>query len=317
MPSPGPTQSPRAGFFFALAAYTAWGAFPVYFRALRAVSPLEILAHRVFWSALLLAALVTWARRWPEYRAAFGTSRKVGTYALSAALVTTNWLLYIWAIAHARVLEASLGYFINPLVNVLLGVLFLHERLRPRQLFAIGLAAAGVLVLVVRLGAFPWLALALAMSFGGYGLVRKKAAIDPLVGLLVETSLVAPLAALFIASRLAAGQSGLGADARTTGLLLISGVVTSVPLIWFAHGVRSLQLSTMGLIQYVAPTLQFLTAVVLFHEPFTASHAVAFGCIWLSLAIYSAELLHAASVAPADPAAPVAGAAGGRPPAVG
>ena len=307
MHSPSPTQSPRAGFFFALAAYTAWGAFPLYFRALHAVAPPEILAHRIFWSTCFLAVLVTWSRRWPEYRAAFATSRKLATYALSAALVTTNWLLYIWAVNNAHVLEASLGYFINPLVNVLLGVLFLRERLRPRQLFAIGLAAAGVLVLVVRLGAFPWLALALALTFGCYGLVRKKAAIDPLVGLLVETSLVAPLATLFIGSRIASGTSGLGLDSRTTGLLLISGVVTSVPLIWFAHGVRSLRLSTMGLIQYVAPTLQFLTAVVLFHEAFTQAHAVAFGCIWVSLAIYSAELWRTASVGAAAPVAAQAG----------
>ena len=295
MLAPRPTQSPRAGFGFALAAFLAWGAFPLYFRALQRVPPLEILAHRVVWSALFLAALVTWARRWPEYRAAFSSARSLATYALSAALVTSNWLLYIWAINHARVLEASLGYFVNPLINVLLGVLFLHERLRPRQLAAIGLAVAGVLVLVLRLGTFPWLALALALTFGAYGLVRKKAAIDPLVGLLIETSLVAPAAALFIGSRLAAGQSGLGVDARTTTLLLLAGVITSVPLIWFAHGVRSLRLSTVGLIQYVAPTLQFLTAVLVFKEPFAAAHALAFGCIWGSLAIYSADSLFASA----------------------
>jgi chloramphenicol-sensitive protein RarD len=283
--------SPRTGFTYALGAYLLWGAFPIYFKALKPVPALEILSHRILWSAVFLAGLVTLARRWPEYWFAFRSRRRLATYALSTALVTTNWLLYIWAVNAGRVLEASLGYFVNPLVNVLLGVVFLRETLRPRQAAAVALATLGVLVLVARVGAFPWVALALAFSFGGYGLVRKKADIDPVVGLLVETSLMAPLAALLIGARALDGSGGLGRDLRVTALLLVAGVVTAVPLIWFAKGVRSLKLSTMGLIQYVTPTLQFLCAVVLFHEAFTRSHALAFGCIWVSLAVFSADAL--------------------------
>jgi chloramphenicol-sensitive protein RarD len=292
------SSAKRSGFGAALAAYVCWGVFPIYFKALQQVSPLEILAHRIVWSAVLLAVLVTFAHRWPEYRRAFASSASIATYALSTALVTVNWLLYIYAVNTGRVLEASLGYFINPLVNVVLGVLFLGETLRPRQSAAVAIAAAGVLVLVVRLGSFPWIALALAFSFGSYGLVRKLAAIDPVVGLLVETSLVAPLSAALIVLRAVDGHGALGKDATTTLLLLLAGVITSVPLVWFAQGVRSLQLSTMGLIQYVAPSLQFLCAVALYREPFTPTHALSFACIWGSMALYSADLRAPPSPAP-------------------
>jgi len=282
-----PSPSARRGFAFALAAYLFWGVFPLYFKALRAVDAPEILAHRVVWSAAFLAVLVTLQRRWKEYARAFGSRRSVGIYALSTTLVTINWLLYIWAVVSGHVLDASLGYFINPLVNVLLGAVFLRETLRPRQVMAVGLAAAGVVLLVLRVGRFPWLAVALALSFGGYGLVRKKARIDPVVGLLVETTLIAPLAAALIGLRAWDGTGALGRDFVTTALLLLAGVLTAVPLIWFAHGVRNLRLATMGIIQYLAPTLQFLIAVAVFHEPFTSAHTVAFSFIWSSLAIYT------------------------------
>lgn len=297
MPEP---ESPRVGFAFALAAYLAWGVFPLYFKALKQVPPTEILAHRVVWSAVFLAGLVTATGRWSEVAAALRPARRIGVYALSTLLITTNWILYIWAVTTGRVLEASLGYFMTPLLNVLLGVLLLREHFPRRQLAAFALAFGGVLVLVVRLGTIPWLALALAASFGGYGLVRKKARIDPVVGLLVETLLLAPAGAALIGLRAAAHTGWLGADARTTVLLLLAGVVTALPLIWFAHGVRSLRLSTMGLIQYVSPTLQFLCAVVIFHEPFTRAHAIAFSCIWLGLALYSAQALHAQAPVPLD-----------------
>ena len=296
------SRSPRTGFAFALAAYLSWGVFPLYFRALRQVPAPEILAHRIVWSAVFLALLVTATRRWREVAAELRPARRIGVYALSTSLITTNWLLYIWAVTHGHVLEASLGYFITPLINVLLGVLLLREHIPKRQAAAFALAGAGVLVLVVRLGTIPWLALALAFSFGAYGLVRKKAHIDPVVGLLIETLLVAPAAAALIGLRAAAHTGFLGADARTTVLLLAAGLVTALPLIWFAHGVRTLRLSTMGLIQYVSPTLQFFCAVVLFHEPFTRAHAVAFSCIWLGLVLYSAQAFSApaADVQPLD-----------------
>jgi chloramphenicol-sensitive protein RarD len=281
----------RSGFAFALAAYIAWGVFPLYFKALAAVPPIEVLAHRVVWSALFLTGLVLASRRGAEYWHALSSARRFGTYALSTALVTVNWLLYISAVASGRALEASLGYFITPIVNVILGRLFLAETLSRRQAAAVVLAAAGVLVLLVRLGTVPWLALGLAASFGGYGLVRKKIDADPVVGLLIETSLVAPLGAALIVARAGNGTGHLGAGPLVTTLLLLAGVITAVPLIWFAHGVRSLRLSTMGLMQYISPTLQFVCAVALFHEPFTRAHAVAFACIWTALAVYSLDTL--------------------------
>ncbi len=281
----------RSGLRFALGAYLVWGAFPLYFKALKSVSPLEILAHRILWSAVFLAGLATISRRWPEYLEALRSRRRLAIYGLSTALITGNWLLYIWAVNAGHVLEASLGYFVNPIVNVLLGVLFLRERLRPGQAAALALAALGASAFVVRLGTFPWLALALAFTFGGYGLVRKKADIDPLVGLLVETSLLAAPAAALIVGRALAGGGGLRGDGRTAALLLLAGVITSVPLIWFARGVRSLRLSTMGVLQYVTPSLQFLAAVLLYREPFTSAHALAFGLIWASLALYTGEAL--------------------------
>ena len=287
--NPSSAPNARRGFFYALAAFSAWGVFPIYFKALSAVAAPEILAHRVVWSAVFLAALVTVQRRWREFGRAFQSLRGVAVYALSTALITINWLLYIWAVVTGHILDASLGYFMNPLVNVLLGALFLRERLRTRQLMAVGLAALGVVLLVVRVGRLPWLALALAFSFGGYGLVRKKAAIDPVVGLLVETSLIAPLAAGLIGLRAWQGTGGLGRDPSTTILLLLAGVMTAVPLIWFAHGVRNLRLATMGLIQFLTPTLQFVFAVAMFHEPFTSGHAIAFSCIWASLIVYTSE----------------------------
>jgi chloramphenicol-sensitive protein RarD len=295
-PASVPGAPRRAGLAPALAAYISWGVFPLYFKALRRVPPLEILSHRVVWSTVFLAALVLAGGRGAEWCQAFRSARRLGIYLLSTALVTCNWLLYIWGVASGRVLEGSLGYFIGPIVNVVLGMLFLGERLRPRQIGAVALAAAGVLVMVLRAGTVPWLALGLAVSFSSYSLVRKKAAIDPVVGLLVETSLLAPFAVALIVGRALAGTGQLGARPLDTGLLLAAGVLTAFPLIWFARGVRQLRLSTMGLIQYISPTVQFLLAVLLFGERFTSAHAMAFGCIWLALALYSLDALTQSSV---------------------
>jgi chloramphenicol-sensitive protein RarD len=282
-----PDQPPRHGLAAALAAYVAWGCFPLYFKAIRTVPPLQILSHRVVWSLLFLALLVSWKRRWGELRGVFAGG-KLPTYLLTTLLISANWLIFIWAVNGGRVLEASLGYFVNPLVNVLLGVLFLRERLSRKQGAAVALAGLGVLALVVRLGVFPWVSLALALTFGFYGLVRKKARIDAVVGLLVETALLAPVAVAFLLVVEAQGQGAFVHQGLSITLLLASaGVVTAVPLIWFAMGMKALRLSTMGVIQYITPTAQFLQAVVLFREPFTSSHAIAFGCIWASLALYT------------------------------
>lgn len=288
-----PADSQRTAVAFGAAAYLSWGLIPMFFKTLRHVQPLEILAHRVLWSAVFLAGLVTLSRRWREFAASFRSPSSIFPYLLSTTLISCNWFLYIWTVNSGHVLVGSLGYFINPLVNVLLGVAFLGETLRPRQRLAVGLAAAGVAVLVFGLGTFPWVALALATSFGGYGLIRKKARIDPIVGLLVETTLLAPIAVTFMIVRAATGVGRLGSDVRTTTLLILGGVVTALPLIWFARGVRSLRLSTMGLMQYLSPTMQFLLAVLFYRETFTGFHALAFGCIWVSLAVYTTDALSA------------------------
>lgn len=284
--APNAPDERARGLGFALAAYASWGMLPVYFKALRTVPPVEILSHRVVWSVLLLAALIGLRGGPGAFRAPFRRER-LPLLVLTTGLISTNWLVYIWAVQAGRVLEASLGYFINPLVNVLLGVAFLGESLSPRQRNAVLLAAAGVLVLVVRAGTFPWIALVLALSFGLYGLLRKRAGIDAVGGLFAETALLAPIALAFLLARGETGQGAFGSAPGVTALLAAAGVITALPLVWFTLGVHRLRLSTMGLVQYVAPSGQFLLAVLLYREPFGPPHAVAFACIWGSLALYS------------------------------
>lgn len=288
-----PPRSPDAsliGVASGLGCFGIWGMFPIYFKLLGHVSALEVLAHRVLWSAVLLLGLIVAQGQWSALQAQFRNPRRLCFYLLTALLIASNWLLYIWAVQHGRILEASLGYYINPLVNVLLGVLFLHERLNPRQWIAVALAAIGVLVLVVGHGVLPWISLTLAFSFGSYGLLRKKAGHAATLGLCVEALLLVPLALLFLASLAALGGGALGAvNSQTDLLLLAAGPVTVAPLLLFLQATRLLRLSTVGLIQYLTPTLQFLLAVALYREPFTPIHLTAFGCIWLALALYSAD----------------------------
>jgi chloramphenicol-sensitive protein RarD len=283
------SDSHARGLAAGLAAYLWWGLAPLYFHALAAVPPLEILAHRVVWSVAFLALVLSIAGRWAQVREALSSARRVAALAASTALISTNWGIFIWAISRERLLEASLGYFINPLVNVALGALVLREPLGRRQLAALSLAALGVALLVARVGAFPWIALALALTFGFYALVRKRARADALAGLLVETALLAPLALGFLVARGAAGAFGhaLGPSA----LLAAAGVVTAVPLVLFGVAVRHLRLSSMGVLQYVAPTCQFLLAVLVFDEPFGAAQASAFALIWIALALYTADAI--------------------------
>ena len=256
----------------------------MYFRALKGIPPLEIAAHRAVWSAGLLLGVVVALRRGPTLRALMKQPRQLGVLVATTLLISGNWLLFIWAIEQGRLLEASLGYFINPLVNVLLGVVFLGETLRRAQKVAVALAAVGVSVLIVRLGHLPWISLTLASSFGLYGLLRKRFQIDAIVGLFVETGLLAPFALAFIGTR---------GTAEPGWLLAASGVITAVPLVLFTEGARRLTLSTVGLMQYLAPTGQFLIAVFAFGEPFTAAHAATFACIWGSLALYTADAVRA------------------------
>ncbi len=284
------SDSALIGVFHALGCFGVWGLFPIYFKLLDHIPALEVVAHRILWSLVVLLALILAQGHWQLFLAEFRNPRRLGFYLLTTLLISTNWLIYIWAVQHGRILEASLGYYINPLVNVLLGVLFLSERLNQRQWIAIALAALGVLILVIGYGVVPWIALSLALSFGSYGMLRKKAGHAATLGLGVETALLAPMALLFLIAQAVRGVGAFGAmDGRTDLLLIAAGLITVAPLLMFLEATRLLRLSTVGLIQYMTPTLQFLLAILLYREPFTAIHLAAFSCIWLALALYSRD----------------------------
>ena len=296
-PTPAPDPNTvRNGMLAALFAFIVWGLAPLYFRALGSVPPFEIVAHRVLWSALFLAGLlafVPFTGGFERVRAVWQQPRLLALLALTSLLTSSNWLVFIWAIDAGRLLEASLGYFINPLVSVALGAIFLGERLRPLQATAVAIACVGVAWRVWQLGSLPWIPLFLAGTFGLYGLLRKRAPVDAVSGLFVETLLVAPLALAWLAWLHHHGSLAFGGGGLTDWLLPLTGVITAVPLMMFAVGARRLPLATVGFLQYIAPSLNFLVAVLLFREPFDTTQLVGFGLIWLALAVYSADLLHA------------------------
>jgi chloramphenicol-sensitive protein RarD len=285
-----PGVASRTGLAAAVAAFFLWGLFPLYWKQLAGVPALEVVAHRMAWGLAAMAAWVTVRGRWPDARAVASRPRTILRLAVSGALISVNWLLYVWAVIHAHVVDASLGYFINPLVNVVLGVLVLRERLGRAQTIAVTLATAGVAVLTLAHGRLPWIALALALSFGLYGLARKTVSADAVVGLLWETALLTPLAAGYLAFLGRQGTGAFGASPATSALLALGGPVTAVPLVLFAVGARALPLSTVGFLQYLSPSIQFLLAVLVFREPFTAVHAATFAFIWAALAILTWDL---------------------------
>ncbi len=274
------------GILYALGAYLSWGLFPLYFRQIATIPALQVVAHRTIWSLTFVALvlLATGHLKWLREVSA-ATWRR---FAVSALLIAINWLTYVWAVGHGHVLDASLGYFINPLVNVALGFAVLHERPRPVQWLAVGLAAFGVIWLTVAAGRLPWVALVLAASFGLYGLMRKTAALGAIEGLTLETLILAPLAAAGLAWWSQDG-SLTGQTALDWAWLIGTGPVTAGALLLFAAGARRIPLATLGLVQYASPSLQFLLGVFLFREPMDASRLVAFGFIWSALAVYSAE----------------------------
>jgi chloramphenicol-sensitive protein RarD len=293
--SRAPVDPIVSGILYAIGAFLMWGLAPLFFRALRSATALEILSHRVVWSLLLMIILVAVLRDLRDVPHALSSLRSIGLYAVTTALVTTNWLLFIWAVNSDHIVQASLGYYINPLVNVLLGMLFLGERLNRNQTISIALAAIGVISLLVNLGELPWISLTLATTFGFYALIRKKAAIDPLVGLLIETAMLTPLALSYLLWLWSAGTANFSLEAPGMAtLLVVSGVITALPLIFFNLGAQRLKLSTIGLMQYLSPTLQLAIGVLLFGEEFTGAHGMAFGLIWVALAIYSTDafLMH-------------------------
>jgi chloramphenicol-sensitive protein RarD len=281
----------RRGVICALCAFFVWGISPIFFKALSWVPAAEIVSHRVLWSVLLLLVWIGFQQGFGTLRAVFARPRILALLGLTTVLTASNWLLYVWAILAGHTVEASLGYFINPLLNVALGALVLRERLRPLQWAAVGLAVLGVVSRIVVMGHLPWIALLLASTFAAYGLLRKKAPVDSVNGLCVETLLALPVALAYL---LWAGMGeGLHGAGKGWALLLLpaAGLVTTVPLALFTEGARRLPLSTLGLLQYMAPTLQFLCAVFVFGEAFGPTQLASFALIWAGLALYSFDAL--------------------------
>lgn len=278
------------GVAYALGAYVLWGLFPLYFRLLEGVPAPQILAHRMVWSALLVLLILLALRRWTWVRALHGRPAVVARFAASALVLACNWLTYIWSVNNGHVVEASLGYYINPLMNVALGTLVLHERLRAWQWAAIAVAAAGVLWMALGVGHLPWLALVLAVTFSSYSLLRKIAPLGSLEGLALETAVLLPLALLYLGWTSLAGSNDftLG-DWHMKLLLAASGPVTAIPLLLFAAGARRIPFSLLGVLQYTTPTLLLVLGVTLYHEPFGASKALGFGLVWAGIALYIVE----------------------------
>ncbi|WP_432210465.1 EamA family transporter RarD [Marinobacter alkaliphilus] len=275
------------GVLYGLAAYTLWGSFPLYFALFEGIPAWEVLIHRVIWSCLFLAIVISLLTRWPAVIAALKQPKRLGFVLGCAVFIALNWGVYIYAVETRHVLQASLGYFLTPLVNVAMGLLILGERISRLQVIAVALAAVAILYQFVLLGELPWITLVLAFSFGTYGLLRKKVELDGLSGLFVETLLLLPLGLLTLAWLSSEGLSHFGGTSYSTLLLLSSGAVTAIPLLAFAGAARRLKLSTVGFLMYINPTIQFLIALFVFHEPLSTAKLVSFGMIWLALGIYS------------------------------
>ncbi|MEO0608664.1 MAG: EamA family transporter RarD [Pseudomonadota bacterium] len=285
------SPSLRIGFFCCLGCYLIWGCLPLYFRALDHIAPMEMLAHRIIWSVPTGLVLILIARNWRQLRQAL-TLQRVLWLTLSAAMIGLNWFVYIVAVGQERVMEASLGYYINPLVNVLVGAVFFSERLRQTQWIAVALAAIGVWIMTHALGYFPWIALVLCFTFGFYSVIRKQVQVDSRAGFLVESAILAPLAMLWLGWFV--GQPDgrwMGDGGWDIPMLLAAGPVTAVPLILFALAAKRLRLSTIGMMQYIGPTLQFLISVYVFGEVFDLTHALAFAFIWTAVIVFTVDSL--------------------------
>jgi chloramphenicol-sensitive protein RarD len=280
----------KKGLLFAFGAYFIWGLFPIYWKWLKQVPALELLSHRIIWSFIFLLVFILASRKWNDFRTLIRDRKVIGIYFIAAILIGINWLTYVWAVNAGFIVETSLGYFINPLLSVSLGVIFLRERLRPLQWLPVGLAALGVAYLTFVYGRLPWIALVLAFSFGVYGLVKKIAPLGPFYGITLETGILLLPALLYLGAQEASGQaaflrSGPGIDL----LLLGAGIVTTIPLLMFASAAHRIPLSMIGLMQYLAPTLQFLLGVLVYKEPFNATQAIGFGIVWVALVIFWLE----------------------------
>lgn len=280
----------NTGMLYAATAYAMWGIFPIYFKSLQGIPPLEILMHRMVWSMVFVLALLAWRRQWAWLGTVLRRPKVLAGFAASALLLSSNWFIYIWAVNNGHVVESSLGYFINPLFNVLIGALILRERLRMMQWTAVALAACGVAWLTWQGGSLPWIALLLAATFAFYGLLRKTAVLGPLEGLALETLLLFPIAFGYLMLLTVQGHNSfVNATTSTQILLAAAGPITAIPLLLFAAGARRIPFSVLGLLQYIGPTIQLLLGVWLYHEPFDSGRLIGFALIWSALAVYSLE----------------------------
>jgi len=278
------------GILYGIGAYMLWGLFPLYWKQLHDVPALQVIGHRIGWSFVLLVIYIVITKQWKDFRSVAFAPRTIGIYSIAAVLLSLNWLIYVWGVNSGFIVETSLGYYINPLLSVLLGVIFLRERLRPLQWIPVGIAAIGVGYLTFVYGRLPWIALSLAFSFGFYGFVKKLSPLGSLYGLTLETGIVFPIALIYL---IFVGFNGMGAflqDGTTVDLFLIgAGVVTTIPLLMFASAAKQIPLTIIGLLQYVAPTMQFLIGIFVYKEPFDQSHLVGFGIVWVALIIFAVE----------------------------
>jgi chloramphenicol-sensitive protein RarD len=278
------------GMRYAIGAYISWGVLPIYWKWLHHVPALQLICHRILWSFLALVVLIVLTRQWKKFRQAVSTPRVLRVYSAAALLIGINWLTYVWAVNAGHIVETSLGYFINPLLSVLMGVIFLHEHLRPRQWIPLGLAAAGVLYLTFAYGSLPWIALTLAFSFGVYGLVKKIAPLGSLYGLTLETGILFIPAICYLLYSDTIGYGAFLHTGTSSDFLMIgAGIVTTIPLLMFASATQRISLSLVGILQYIAPTLQFLVGVLIYKEPFTHIQFIGYGIVWVALILFAAE----------------------------
>jgi chloramphenicol-sensitive protein RarD len=282
----------RQGFGLGVAAYGLWGVLPIYFKALRSIGSVDIVAHRIVWSVPVLAALLSVTGAWSEVRETLRNRRAVAMLSVTALLIGVNWLLYVYAVNSGHILAGSLGYYLNPLANVLLGRVVLKERLSWLQWAAVALAAAGISALAVGALGQLWISLTLCASFATYGLLRKIAPVDAVAGLAIETGILLPFAAAWLIWSYLSGEQIFGSSNSDVMLIAVAGIVTATPLLLFTAAAKRLRYSTLGMLQFLAPTLQFLLAVLIYGEPFTTAHAIAFGAIWTALGLYVVALIH-------------------------
>jgi len=278
------------GIWYGIAAYAMWGFFPIYWKLLHEIPAIQLLGHRIVWSFLLLAAFILLTKQAGDFRSVAFNRRTLGIYTIAGVLLSANWLIYVWSVNAGFIVETSLGYFINPLLSVLFGVIFLRERLRPAQWVPVIIAAIGVTYLTVAYGRPPWIALSLAVTFGLYGLVKKLSPLGSVYGLTLETGIVFPIALLYLIVVQAGGAGEFLRDSFTIDLLLIgAGVVTTIPLLMFASAAKQIPLNMIGVLQYFAPTIQFLIGVFIYKEPFDHTRLIGFGIVWLALIIFWVE----------------------------